>query len=75
LLYEGDYPAFETQGQPAKLNIQARELLPRFEGVDTQPRFHKLLDTNFARYFGNRNRKLEKGKFDSVEEFLFGDKF
>lgn len=30
-----DYLAFEAQGQPAKLNIQDRELLRRFELVDT----------------------------------------
>lgn len=29
-----DFLAFEAQGQPAKLNIQDRELLRRFEAVD-----------------------------------------
>ncbi len=29
-----DYLAFETKGQPAKLNIQDRELLRRFEVLD-----------------------------------------
>lgn len=29
-----DFLAFEVQGQPAKLNIQDRELLRRFEAVD-----------------------------------------
>ncbi len=29
-----DYLAFETKGQPAKLNIQDRELLRRFELID-----------------------------------------
>ncbi|PLX47443.1 MAG: transcriptional regulator [Desulfobulbaceae bacterium] len=30
-----DYLAFEPQGRPAKLNVQDRELLRRFEMVDT----------------------------------------
>lgn len=30
-----DYLAFETKGQPAKLNIQDRELLRKFEMVDS----------------------------------------
>jgi transcriptional regulator with XRE-family HTH domain len=30
-----DYLAFESQGRPAKLNVQDRELLRRFEMVDT----------------------------------------
>jgi len=30
-----DYLAFEAKGQPASLNIQDRELLRRFEEVDT----------------------------------------
>jgi len=29
-----DYLAFESKGQPAKLNIQDRELLRRFEALD-----------------------------------------
>ena len=30
-----DYLAFETQGRPAPINIQDRELLRRFEAVDS----------------------------------------
>lgn len=30
-----DYLAFEVKGQPASLNIQDREMLRRFEAVDT----------------------------------------
>ena len=38
-----DYLAFEAQGQPAKLNVQDRELLRRFEAVDKLPDHDKAL--------------------------------
>lgn len=38
-----DYLAFEAQGQPAKLNVQDRELLRRFEAVDKLPEHEKDL--------------------------------
>jgi transcriptional regulator with XRE-family HTH domain len=38
-----DYLAFEAKGQPAKLNIQDRELLRRFEVLDRLPENEKSL--------------------------------
>ena len=38
-----DYLAFESKGQPAKLNIQDRELLRRFETLDSLPDNEKNL--------------------------------
>ena len=38
-----DYLAFESKGRPAKLNIQDRELLRRFEMVDTLSEKEKSL--------------------------------
>jgi transcriptional regulator with XRE-family HTH domain len=38
-----DYLAFEVKGQPAKLNIQDRELLRRFEAIDQLPEAEKML--------------------------------
>jgi transcriptional regulator with XRE-family HTH domain len=38
-----DFLAFEAQGQPAKLNIQDRELLRRFEAVDSLSEQEKTL--------------------------------
>jgi hypothetical protein len=38
-----DYLAFEAKGQPASLNIQDRELLRRFEEVDTLSEPEKTL--------------------------------
>jgi transcriptional regulator with XRE-family HTH domain len=38
-----DYLAFEAKGQPAKLNIQDRELLRRFEALDRLPENEKSL--------------------------------
>lgn len=38
-----DYLAFESKGRPAKLNVQDRELLRRFEMVDTLSEKEKSL--------------------------------
>jgi len=38
-----DYLAFEAKGKPAKLNIQDRELLRRFEALDQLPEQEKTL--------------------------------
>lgn len=38
-----DYLAFDSQGQPSKLNIQDRELLRRFEAVDGLPEQYRGL--------------------------------
>ncbi len=42
-----DYLAFEANGQPAKLNIQDRELLRRFETVDKLDEHEKTLAKEF----------------------------
>ena len=38
-----DYLAFESQGQSAKINIQDRELLRRFEAVDPLPEPYRVM--------------------------------
>jgi transcriptional regulator with XRE-family HTH domain len=38
-----DYLAFESHGQPARFNIQDRELLRRFEAVDQLPEQSRAL--------------------------------
>ncbi len=43
-----DYLSFETKGQPAKLNIQDRELLRRFEPIDTLTEEEKGLAKNMG---------------------------
>lgn len=42
-----DYLAFETQGQAAKINVQDRELLRRFESLDNAPEHDKVLAKEF----------------------------
>ncbi len=42
-----DYLAFEAQGQPAKINIQDRELLRRFEALDSATEHDKSLAKEF----------------------------
>ncbi len=42
-----DYLAFEAEGKPAKLNIQDRELLRRFESIDKLSEHDKNLAKEF----------------------------